>query len=198
MPVCGQESHAWGIRDRPPRADGTSDRGRPPACGVQPRRRVGGADSIPAVVGPSRVPWRLGRVVRAPHRGGNCGARADAARSVGLGRSTWNSKSWTSEFADDPRRWAGHREGGRVFKRSLTGVPQVSVPGTDVDGLPVGLSIFGARDSDTTLVAVARAPTPHHLDRRAGRSLTRSARCGSPPGAPTGGPGLHRPRGAAA
>ena len=39
----------------------------------------------------------------------------------------------------------------------LTGVPQVSIPGATVDGLPVGLSILGARGSDATLVAVARA-----------------------------------------
>src|SRR5260221_3840423 len=39
----------------------------------------------------------------------------------------------------------------------LTGVPQVTIPGATVDGLPVGLSILGARGSDATLVAVARA-----------------------------------------
>ncbi len=39
----------------------------------------------------------------------------------------------------------------------LTGVPQVSLPGATVDGLPVGLSIVGARGSDASLVAVARA-----------------------------------------
>lgn len=39
----------------------------------------------------------------------------------------------------------------------LTGVPQVSLPGTEVDGLPIGLSIVGGRGSDATLVAVARA-----------------------------------------
>jgi amidase len=39
----------------------------------------------------------------------------------------------------------------------LTGVPQVSLPGASVDGLPVGLSIVGARGSDAALVAVARA-----------------------------------------
>jgi amidase len=39
----------------------------------------------------------------------------------------------------------------------LTGVPQVSLPGATVDGLPVGLSIVGARGSDATLVAVAGA-----------------------------------------
>jgi amidase len=39
----------------------------------------------------------------------------------------------------------------------LTGVPQVSIPGEMPDGLPVGLSILGARGSDATLVAVARA-----------------------------------------
>jgi amidase len=38
----------------------------------------------------------------------------------------------------------------------LTGHPQVSIPGATVDGLPVGLSIVGARGSDATLVAVAR------------------------------------------
>jgi amidase len=39
----------------------------------------------------------------------------------------------------------------------LTGVPQVSVPGAKVDGLPVGLSIVGGHGSDAALVAVARA-----------------------------------------
>jgi amidase len=39
----------------------------------------------------------------------------------------------------------------------LTGVPQVTIPGATVDGLPVGLSILGARGSDANLVAVARA-----------------------------------------
>jgi len=39
----------------------------------------------------------------------------------------------------------------------LTGVPQVSLPGAAVEGLPVGLSILGARGSDTSLVAVAQA-----------------------------------------
>ena len=41
----------------------------------------------------------------------------------------------------------------------LTGVPQISLPGTSVDGIPVGLSIVGARGSDATLVAVARRLT---------------------------------------
>jgi len=41
----------------------------------------------------------------------------------------------------------------------LTGVPQVSIPGAAVDGLPVGLSIVGGRGSDATLVAVAAALT---------------------------------------
>ena len=38
----------------------------------------------------------------------------------------------------------------------LTGLPQVSLPGATVDGLPVGLSIIGGRGTDATLVAVAR------------------------------------------
>jgi amidase len=38
----------------------------------------------------------------------------------------------------------------------LTGVPQVSIPGAAVDGLPVGLSILGARGTDSLLVSVAR------------------------------------------
>ncbi len=41
----------------------------------------------------------------------------------------------------------------------LTGVPQVSIPGCTVDGLPIGLSIVGGHGSDATLVAVARALT---------------------------------------
>jgi amidase len=39
----------------------------------------------------------------------------------------------------------------------LAGHPQVSIPGAEVEGLPVGLSIIGPRGSDATLVAVARA-----------------------------------------
>jgi amidase len=39
----------------------------------------------------------------------------------------------------------------------LTGVPQVSIPGATVDGLPVGLSIIGGRGTDAMLVAVALA-----------------------------------------
>ena len=39
----------------------------------------------------------------------------------------------------------------------LTGVPQVSIPGSAVDGLPIGLSILGGPGSDATLIAVARA-----------------------------------------
>ncbi len=39
----------------------------------------------------------------------------------------------------------------------LTGVPQVSLPGATVDGLPVGLSVVGAHGTDATLVAVAKA-----------------------------------------
>jgi amidase len=41
----------------------------------------------------------------------------------------------------------------------LTGVPQVSIPGATVDGLPVGLSIVGGPGSDATLVALAAALT---------------------------------------
>jgi amidase len=39
----------------------------------------------------------------------------------------------------------------------LAGHPQVSLPGAQVDGLPVGLSIIGPRGGDATLVAVACA-----------------------------------------
>jgi amidase len=39
----------------------------------------------------------------------------------------------------------------------LTGVPQVSIPGAEVDGAPIGLSIVGAHGSDADLIAVARA-----------------------------------------
>ena len=39
----------------------------------------------------------------------------------------------------------------------LTGVPQVSIPGATVDGLPAGLSIVGGPACDATLVTVARA-----------------------------------------
>ena len=39
----------------------------------------------------------------------------------------------------------------------LTGTPQLSLPGTTVDGLPIGLSIIGGRETDAMLVAVALA-----------------------------------------
>src|SRR5262249_51545393 len=39
----------------------------------------------------------------------------------------------------------------------LTGVPQVNLPGAEVDGLPIGLSIVGGRGTDAMLVAVAQA-----------------------------------------
>jgi len=39
----------------------------------------------------------------------------------------------------------------------LAGMPQLSIPGSTVDGLPVGLSIIGGRGTDTTLIAVAQA-----------------------------------------
>jgi amidase len=39
----------------------------------------------------------------------------------------------------------------------LTGVPQLSIPGSAVDGLPIGLSIIGGRGADAALVAVAKA-----------------------------------------
>ncbi|MFV0295250.1 MAG: amidase, partial [Hyphomicrobiaceae bacterium] len=39
----------------------------------------------------------------------------------------------------------------------LAGHPQVSLPGAIADGAPVGLSIIGARGSDTLLVAIAKA-----------------------------------------
>lgn len=38
----------------------------------------------------------------------------------------------------------------------LTGVPQVSIPGATVDGLPIGLSIVGGYGTDAALVAVAQ------------------------------------------
>ncbi|KST59409.1 glutamyl-tRNA amidotransferase [Methylobacterium sp. GXS13] len=39
----------------------------------------------------------------------------------------------------------------------LTGVPQVNIPGGQVDGAPVGLSIIGARGSDLNLIRTALA-----------------------------------------
>jgi amidase len=39
----------------------------------------------------------------------------------------------------------------------LTGVPQVTIPGSVLDGLPIGLSIIGAPGTDASLVAIARA-----------------------------------------
>jgi amidase len=41
----------------------------------------------------------------------------------------------------------------------LTGMPQVSIPGATVDGLPIGLSLVGGPGTDMTLVGVAAALT---------------------------------------
>jgi amidase len=41
----------------------------------------------------------------------------------------------------------------------LTGMPQVSIPGVTIDGLPVGFSIVGGPNTDATLVATALALT---------------------------------------
>jgi amidase len=39
---------------------------------------------------------------------------------------------------------------------STTGTPQINLPVTEIDGLPVGLSLIGARGSDEMLIAFAR------------------------------------------
>jgi amidase len=39
----------------------------------------------------------------------------------------------------------------------LTGVPQISIPGSTVDGIPIGFSIVGGHNTDAVLVAVAQA-----------------------------------------
>ena len=39
----------------------------------------------------------------------------------------------------------------------LAGFPEASLPGAHVEGVPVGLSVLGARGSDAALVAVAQA-----------------------------------------
>jgi amidase len=49
------------------------------------------------------------------------------------------------------------RISGLTVVGGLTGPPQVSIPGAEIDGLPIGLSIVAAPGSDATLVATARA-----------------------------------------
>jgi amidase len=38
----------------------------------------------------------------------------------------------------------------------LSGLPQISLPMAKIDGLPLGLSLIGARNSDRGLIALAR------------------------------------------
>ena len=40
-----------------------------------------------------------------------------------------------------------------------TGTPQINLPLAEVDGLPVGLSLLGARGSDEMLISFAREVT---------------------------------------
>ena len=54
------------------------------------------------------------------------------------------------------RRPLGTRIGALTCVAGTTGCPQVSLPLAEVDGLPVGLSLIGARGSDESLVALAR------------------------------------------
>jgi amidase len=49
------------------------------------------------------------------------------------------------------------RIGCLTSQGGLTGVPQVSLPGAMAGGVPVGLSIIGARGSDLDLLRVAVA-----------------------------------------
>jgi amidase len=64
-----------------------------------------------------------------------------------------------------PRRGLPQSQSGRLRDRllclcchgGLCGVPQVTIPGAEVGGAPVGLSLVGSRGSDMALVAVARA-----------------------------------------
>jgi amidase len=54
----------------------------------------------------------------------------------------------------DPVRARIH---GLMAQGGLAGMPQISVPGAHVDGLPVGLLILGARNGDASLIGVAKA-----------------------------------------
>ena len=51
----------------------------------------------------------------------------------------------------------------RWLPDGLAGLPQVSLPVAQIDGLPLGLSIVGSRGADTMLLEVASAlfPSPH-------------------------------------
>jgi amidase len=57
------------------------------------------------------------------------------------------------------RRGLRPRISALVCIASMTGGPQISLPLAEVDGLPVGLSLLGARGSDEMLVAFAREIT---------------------------------------
>lgn len=54
------------------------------------------------------------------------------------------------------RRPLGARIGALTCIAGTTGCPQISLPLAEVDGLPVGLSLIGARGSDESLIALAR------------------------------------------
>ena len=75
-------------------------------------------------------------------------ARSCACRRPHFGRGCARSLSGLDPLRDRITVLCAH---GR-----LTGVPQVTILGTSVDGLPVGLTILGARGKDAALVAVTR------------------------------------------
>jgi amidase len=60
-------------------------------------------------------------------------------------------RSVTEQQADRDRILCLCAHGG------LAGMPQVNLPGSTVDGRPIGLSIIGGPGTDATLVAVAVA-----------------------------------------
>jgi len=56
----------------------------------------------------------------------------------------------------DDRQGVGYRLGHLLCIGGMTGCPQITLPLATIDGLPLGLSLMGARGSDEMLIGFAR------------------------------------------
>jgi amidase len=75
-----------------------------------------------------------------------------------------NGPAWTIDFVN-----GDHFEGGNSASAAIAGCPHITVPAGSIHGLPIGLSLYGPKHSEKTLLAMAydyEQETGHRLDPR--------------------------------
>ena len=63
-----------------------------------------------------------------------------------------NGPAWTIDFVN-----GDHFEGGAAASPAIAGIPHITVPCGDVHKLPIGLSLFGPKQSEAALLGMAYA-----------------------------------------